>query len=736
MAQGKPIGYSDIANEQDIARLKKDLSELSKMMATLRKEMAENKKAISGNPLGDGKALKSYNEALATSTDLTEDMLRLKTQQIKTEKKLAAAHTADARELAKAKLELAEFSKEQKQSIKLGVAAEGSMNKLSLSLAKNKKQYRELTEVQRKNDKVGGKLLKSIKKQDAQVKKLDATLGDHQRNVGNYSGALSGLVSQFGVLPPQISGAVQSMKMMNISLKTMRGAIMATGIGALVIALVSLYQHFTRTEEGAAKFNKILNYIKVPIEVLMQKLGELGGKLMGVFENPKQAASDFMDFLKSQVTNRIEALGGVFTSLGNVVKNLFNPEEAKKHLTALTKHAIDFSTGIKNTTDKVEGALNKGLEEAAEKIKQANDLEDRGLLITQKKRKLQVEEAKLQAQISEQRKIANDETQEARVQAEAIMKAQILTKELSQKRLEIARLELSILTEKAAMFDSDAATLDEIAAKEAEIFNIEKARDDQLKSILRRESTINNKLKERIPLMQSISAIGGTDNEKKTTDEFTKLSNERTKATNLEAENRGEKYLTDEEYQANALASTGEMMTGISSMMAEGSAEQKAFAIAAATVNTFQTISGILKGFSQLPQPWGMIAGAIAAASAAVTGFEQVRAITNQPTPKAKKYALGTEYLQRNGNPAGTDTIPIYANEGERIVPTEINKMMLGVPNAELPSLVAQGKSAQSGIFKMIARNTSETNRLLSGFKYMDKNGNLYDLIGNKQIFA
>ena len=60
------------------------------------------------------------------------------------------------------------------------------MTELSLKLAENRKRYRELSREQRNNVKVGGQLLKTIQKQDQQIKKLDATLGNHQRNVGNY----------------------------------------------------------------------------------------------------------------------------------------------------------------------------------------------------------------------------------------------------------------------------------------------------------------------------------------------------------------------------------------------------------------------------------------------------------------------------------------------------------------------------------------------------------------------
>ena len=49
----------------------------------------------------------------------------------------------------------------------------------------------------------------------------------------------------------------------------------------------------------------------------------------------------------------------------------------------------------------------------------------------------------------------------------------------------------------------------------------------------------------------------------------------------------------------------------------------------------------------------------------------QAAAVLATPLPK---YAKGTKYLQRGNNPSGTDTIPILADEGERIIPRKQNK--------------------------------------------------------------
>lgn len=70
-------------------------------------------------------------------------------------------------------------------------------------------------------------------------------------------------------------------------------------------------------------------------------------------------------------------------------------------------------------------------------------------------------------------------------------------------------------------------------------------------------------------------------------------------------------------------------------------------------------------------------------------GALQTAAVLAAPLPK---YAKGTLSLQRGNNPAGVDTIPILANEGEAITPTreakEYNRTLKAIHSREIPSFV------------------------------------------------
>lgn len=70
--------------------------------------------------------------------------------------------------------------------IKSEQAVRGSMNEMSQSLGTMRMFYRTLNEEER-NTQFGQEILKRIQLVDTKIKELDASIGNHQRNVGNYA---------------------------------------------------------------------------------------------------------------------------------------------------------------------------------------------------------------------------------------------------------------------------------------------------------------------------------------------------------------------------------------------------------------------------------------------------------------------------------------------------------------------------------------------------------------------
>lgn len=88
--------------------------------------------------------------------------------------------------IAKNKEELALYQGTLKNIIKTEQFAEGSINKMSQSLTRMKNIYRNLSAAEREGTR-GQTMLKNIDALDTKIKELDAAMGVHTRNVGNYA---------------------------------------------------------------------------------------------------------------------------------------------------------------------------------------------------------------------------------------------------------------------------------------------------------------------------------------------------------------------------------------------------------------------------------------------------------------------------------------------------------------------------------------------------------------------
>lgn len=88
----------------------------------------------------------------------------------------------------------------------------------------------------------------------------------------------------------QLSGAVSSLKGgvggLTSGFGFLRGAIISTGIGALVIAIVGLVSWFTKTEKGANIVSGAFKGMGAVIDTLMGRLWNIGDTLKQLFSNP------------------------------------------------------------------------------------------------------------------------------------------------------------------------------------------------------------------------------------------------------------------------------------------------------------------------------------------------------------------------------------------------------------------------------------------------------------------
>lgn len=200
------------------------------------------------------------------------------------------------------------------------------------------------------------------------------------------------------------------------ALKTLRGALIATGLGALVVAVGALVAYFTETERGAQK-------LRIAMAAVGAAVGVVKDAMVGLGES-------FVQFFRGDFKGAVNTLKNSFTGLG---------DEIKKDVAA----AIE-----------LERAMNK---------------------VKVQERELGVERAKTLKTIAEARLIAEDETKSAEERIAKIKEAAALEADLTARELANEEERLRIMREQAALNESDEATLKAIADQESKVAQVQLA---------------------------------------------------------------------------------------------------------------------------------------------------------------------------------------------------------------------------------------------------------------------
>lgn len=202
--------------EQAATREKESIASLLRAYEELRQKVADtaNKSTSPSSGANNAPSIKeetqAYDElltkirALLGSREETiasmlreENAIRLIKKELKGLQKLESDGINLTEAQRQRRIQLTSSLEEHKQSvsqlkqilaneIKSEQAVRGSMNEMSQSLGTMRMFYRTLNEEER-NTQFGQELLKRIQLVDTKIKELDASIGNHQRNVGNYT---------------------------------------------------------------------------------------------------------------------------------------------------------------------------------------------------------------------------------------------------------------------------------------------------------------------------------------------------------------------------------------------------------------------------------------------------------------------------------------------------------------------------------------------------------------------
>ena len=507
---------------------------------------------------------------------------------------------------------------------------------------------------------------------------LKAGFGDLKKGYATLKGGLTSLAQGFGL----------SSKAAKVFGTSASAALAATGIGLIVPLVLALVNYFKNLEGGAKALKKVMAGLGAIVSNVGKALKLL---VQGKFSEAFNTMKDSVNAATAAVDQQFEAEKKL-SALRN--KTIIENAKLNASIEANKKILEDTTLGLDErlaALDGVTAATKKLAENQVAETKIALEAAQAQLVLTnnyEERREKQKEIAELQAQlIDQQTSLSNVEydaqkvAREIRTQAADEYKAQLeermaqeqtVADALRDLRTEgiadeeakaMAVLQIQQQEQRQTLVDNNATNAQLLEAdklyedqklaltqsyrdKEAEAKAVQDEKDaadllakqTRLKEILDQAyfESIENEfqraqeelLREEQKAMQELELLGATEAEKQKIRDGYQKKREKLAKEEVDYNKKLKKAETDNELQLAAGA-----FGAIAGLLAEGSAAQKAAAIAATTIQTYQAATTAYASQLIPGDPTSPIRAAIAAGIAVASGLANVKAILSTPTP-------------------------------------------------------------------------------------------------------
>ena len=271
----------------------------------------------------------------------------------------------------------------------------------------------------------------------------------------------------------------------SLAMKVLRGALISTGIGAIIVLLGSLIAYFTSTQEGVDKVARAITPLKVVFQTLWGVIQNFGKALVEVFTSPQKAIEGLMGLLETlwnQVSNRVTGVWDIIKGVGDIVTG-----DVEKGLKKVGNATLQVITGVDNVVEKVGNSVNSMKDTINEALERGAKIEKINQQLAASEADFIEQTAILKQQFKEQNKIAEDTTKTFQEREEAARKSIEIQRSINTLARERNGLEQELLNLKFASNDTSDADRAELAKKKAELA-------EQTAAMLEAETTQNNKV--------------------------------------------------------------------------------------------------------------------------------------------------------------------------------------------------------------------------------------------------
>lgn len=386
----------------ELTKALKDLKEMEKIRDSLEKQV----------DLVSAEDVKQLGEIAKQTENVTlaiKEQSKFVTQLQKAREKLLFAQSEEGKQLEEIRQQTNLVNKENRAAAKANLVQLSSYEKLSKQLNKNKKRVKDLLTENRKLTKADKQLIKETRDLDKRLKEVDSTVGDNQRNVGNYSDALGGLTKN----ALKAAGAFLSLK----------------------AAQEGIQGSLESNEEGSKALNNVTARLSAGFNVLKNSVAE---STLSLFDAVKQAVTgkgNFITFMAS-----VQGIGSAFDNFGERVSK---STEAAADAADAQFEFERASLATRERLEEINGQLAVQQAIAGDTTRSFREQEDAANRVT----KLQIERALIITDLAQQELDIIDEQIEARgeeannIELLRQRTEKVIELQQAQNELDVARIE-------------------------------------------------------------------------------------------------------------------------------------------------------------------------------------------------------------------------------------------------------------------------------------------------------
>lgn len=402
-----------------------------------------------------------------------------------------------------------------------------SLNGMRKNLRDLIHQYDALSKTDREGA-LGQNLKKQIGQVGDEVKKLENETGRFQRNVGNYAGDISKALSGIGV---SAGGAVMPVTSLSAALNALAANPIVLALAAIIGLFVQLKEAIERDEVAQAELNKttapfkaIINEIKrafdqfvTTLTPVIEKLKELKG-VQAALNLVLNGVKRFVDGINLTLEVTAQALDSVakygqkiedwlestgvfdfFEKIETAINNLFNKWAGTK---------IGEWLGLPELMQ----SLNKTRESVEETTQTFKAITDAELKLAQERRRITVENSRLESQASEARAKAMEQDKYTAQQRLAFLQeGQAKEEQIYENNRKVAEQEFEIAKMRASLNKTGTEDLQALADAEA---NVNKAITAQ-NNMRRQYARESNRIRKQALSEAKAAGKETVDNQKK-----------------------------------------------------------------------------------------------------------------------------------------------------------------------------------------------------------------------------